>query len=178
MHPLAPYLLATALSWVPLKMHEYTGVDPEETLARYESIVHDLEAVALDPREAPLFEGPTGRAQTALLMLAVVSYESGGFRADVDRQDQPTGDGGHAWCLAQLHKPYAEGLTDRVSCFRGELRALRDSWTMCDPLGWDPAYRITGYTVGHCELDEPQAKHRVLRATKWWVAYPWLPPVD
>jgi len=180
--PIARYLLAAALSWSPLAAHDYTRVARADTQARYESIVADLETVALDPFEDPLFEGPTGRAQTALLMLAIASYESGGFRADVDQQDHPSGDGGHAWCLAQLHDEapshYARGLTDRVSCFRGMLHALRDSWSMCVTDGWDPAYRITGYTVGHCELDEPQAKHRLERAMRWWAMAPWLPPVS
>jgi hypothetical protein len=175
---LAPYLYATALAWSPLSAHDYTRVDRAVTDARYHSIAEDLERVVLDPREAPLFDGPTARAQTAVLMLAIASFESGGFRADVDRQDEASGDGGAAWCLAQLHLPYAKGLTDRASCFRGMLHALHDSWDMCATDGWDPAYHITGYTVGHCEANEPEALHRAGRAMKWWAASPWLAPVD
>jgi len=179
---LAPYLHAAMLIWSPLAAHDYTKVSREETYDRYWSIAYDMETVASDPHEAPLFDGPTGRAQTALLMLAIASYESGGFRADVDRQDAPTGDGGHAWCLAQVHEPYARELTigpaGRVSCFRAELHALRDSWALCPTDGWDPAYRLTGYTVGHCEADEPHATHRAERATRWWALAPWLPPID
>jgi hypothetical protein len=48
---------------------------------------------------------------------------------------------------------------------------------MCSTDRWDPAYRITGYTVGHCESNEPQAMHRVKRAITWWALYPWLPPL-
>jgi hypothetical protein len=176
---IAPYLFAAMLTWAPLGWHDYTRIPRTETLARYGSIASDLADVVLDPEEVPLFDGPTGRAQTAVLMLSIASYESGGFRADVDRQDKPTGDGGHAWCLGQLHGKYAEGLTDRQSCFRGMLHALRDSWAMCNDIdGWDVAYHLTGYTVGVCTEDEPEAKHRADRAMRWWANAPWLPPVS
>jgi len=130
LHGLAAYLLAAMSLWAPPSVHDYTKTPRAETEARYESIASDLATVALDPDEVPLFAGgEIGRAQTALVMLAIASYESGQFRSDVDRQDKPTGDGGHAWCIAQLHDEepshYARGLTDRVSCFRGMLRALR-----------------------------------------------------
>jgi hypothetical protein len=178
---LATYLFATAVAFGPLEAHDYTGAPRAQTELRYHAIAADLAGVVLDPAEAPLFEGPTGRAQTAVLVLAIASYESGGFRADVDRQDQPTGDGGHAWCLGQVHDPYARGLTDRPSCFRAMLAALRDSWAMCrpsEPAAWDPAYRISGYTVGSCQVGERHAVKRAGRATRWWAFAPWLAPVD
>jgi len=180
---LAGYLHAAMIAWSPIAAHDYTGVSRAETDDRYWSIAYDLEIVAGDPDEKPLFDGPTGRAQTALLMLAIASYESGGFRWDVDRQDKPTGDGGHAWCLAQVHDPYARELVKlgpdgRISCFRAELHALRDSWNMCKTDSWDVAYHLTGYTVGHCEAYEPESIHRAKRALTWWSAAPWLPPVD
>ena len=170
------YLLAAMLTWAPLEAHDYTKIPRDVTRARYESIARDLEVVVTDPLEAPLFDGPTGRAQTAVLMLAIASYESGQFRADVDREDRPTGDGGAAWCLGQLHAPYSDGLTDRVSCFRGMLRALRDSSAMCGTE--DVARRFSGYTVGVCLDGEAKAQHRVTRARAWWAVAPWLPPVD
>jgi len=172
LHGLAAYLLAAMSFWAPPAVHDYTGTPRAVTEARYESIATDLATVALDPAEVPLFAGEVGRAQTALVMLAIASYESGQFRADVDRQDKATGDGGFAYCLGQLHGKYAEGLTDRVSCFRGQLRALRDSWSMCK--AGTPADRITGYTVGHCEPGEPQARLRMERALSWWSKHPYL----
>lgn len=175
LHGLAAYLLAAMSSWAPPSVHDFTGTPRAVTEARYESIATDLATVALDPEEVPLFAGEVGRAQTALLMLAIASYESGQFRFDVDRQDKPSGDGGLAYCLGQLHGKYAEGLTDRVSCFRGQLRALRDSWAMCKT--GTPADRITGYTVGRCDPGEPQAIHRMERATRWWGKHPYLAPV-
>ena len=180
LHGLAAYLLAAMHLWAPPSVHDYTKTPRAETEARYESIAADLATVALDPDEVPLFAGgEVGRAQTALVMLAIASYESGQFRADVDRQDKPTGDGGRAYCLGQLHDEapmhYARGLTDRVSCFRGQLRALRDSWNMCK-FG-PPADRITGYTVGHCEPGEPQARRRMERAFSWWSKHPYMAPV-
>jgi len=179
MHTLAPYIFAMMQVWAPFHIHDHTGVPRFATMARYWGIASDLETVVFDPEEAPLFDDPAvGRAETAVLILAIASYESGGFRADVDREDKPTGDGGHAWCLGQLHDQYASGLTDRVSCFRGMLHALRDSWSMCHSDDGDVVYRTTGYTVGHCEANEPGAELRVKRARDWWSLAPWLPPVS
>ena len=169
---LAAYLLAAARTWAPPSWHDFTRVPRAETEARYAAIATDLTAVVLDPAEAPLFGDELGRVKTALLMLAIASYESGGFRKDVDQQDHASGDGGHAWCLAQLHEPYAHGLTDRVSCFRAQLRALHDSFALC-PEG-PTSSRIAGYTVGHCEVDEPEAVHRSDRAARWWTSHPWV----
>jgi hypothetical protein len=178
---LAGYLLAAMQAWSPLSGHDYArgsltvSQARMDTELRYESIARDLEYAA--NVEDPFWDGPTGRAQSAILVLAIASYESGGFRVDVDREDRPTGDGGHAWCLGQLHDSYAAGLTDRVSCFRGMFRAIHDSMRMCRSETWDPAYQLSGYTVGHCEVGEAQASHRAARATRWWALAPWLPPV-
>jgi hypothetical protein len=57
-------------------------------------------------------------------------------------------------------------------------RAIRDSMAMCRGEEWDVALWVTGYTVGHCEEGEPQAKHRVELALRWWARAPWLPPID
>lgn len=173
---IATYLFAAMLQWAPIEWHDYTGVPRTVTQARYLSIAADTAIVVDDPREEPLFPGPTGRAKTAVVVLAFASYESGGFRADVDREDRASGDGGHAWCIGQLHAPYSDGLTDRQSCLRGILRALRDSSAMCG--SEDLARRFSGYTVGICLDGEPQALHRVKRAWEWWAMAPWLPPID
>jgi len=173
---LAAYLYSAAASWAPLGWHDYTHASHAETEERYRAIVADLAAVALDPAVAPLFGDELGRVKTALLMLAIVSFESGGFRADVDTEEHATGDHGRAWCLAQLHDEapshYARGLTDRRSCFRAELRALHDSWALC-PDG-PTSDHLTGYTVGHCDPGEPQAVRRSDRAARWWTAHPFV----
>ena len=174
---LAGWLLFIMQLWVPPSAHDYRA-PRAETEARYQDIAADLDLVTSDPDEKPLFAGPTGRAQTALLMLAITRFESGGWRGDVDQEDEPSGDGGRAWCLAQLHAPYADDLTDRVSCFRAMLRALRDSWALCPSEGWDVARHLTGYTRGRCVEDEPEAQHRAALATRTWLAMPWLAPVN
>lgn len=168
----AAYLYAAMRVWSPPAAHDYTGASRVDTEAHYQAIAWDLARVALDPGEAPLFGDELGRVKTALLMLAIVSYESGGFRADVDTEAHATGDGGRAWCLAQLHDGYAKGLTDRASCFRAELRALHDSWKLC-PEG-PTSDHLTGYTVGHCDPGEPQAVRRSDRAARWWTAHPFV----
>ena len=152
---LAEYLLATMLAWYPASGHDFTRVPRAETEARYAAIAHDLATVASGPLEAPLFEGADGRAQTALLMLSFAGYESGGFAAKVD-QPTASGDGGHAWCLCQVHMPFARGIVDRPSCFRAGFRAMRASREMCGGLR-SVADRLTGYTVGRCLHDEPGA---------------------
>jgi len=180
LHGLAAFLYAAMIAWAPPALHAYTGASQEITEARYASIAQDLADVALDPEEEPLFAGDVGRAQTALLMLAITRYESGGWRADIDNQ-KPSGDcsGGkcRAACLAQLQGIYAEDLSDRKSCFRAELRALRDSWALCSSPSWKGSDRMTGYTVGRCEEGEHGARLRFKLATSWWKDHPFLPPV-
>jgi|SRR5579863_4124309 len=168
---LSAYLLQAMITWAPPSDHDWK--EPRiATEAHYLSIADDMAHVAMDPLEPPLFEGGDGRARTALYLLAIVSFESGGFRLDVDREDRPTGDGGKAWCLAQLHDRFARGLTDRVSCFRHELAAVRESWRMCPYPSL--ADRLTGYTVGRCVSAETQARHRVERWTSYWSRHPFV----
>ena len=91
MDGLVSYLVSAMLSWVPL--YAQTAESKEEALARYESIAQDVAAVAYDDQESPLFSGPNGRAQTALLMLSIASYESS-YRKTVD-DGTGLGDHGH-----------------------------------------------------------------------------------
>src|SRR5262249_30979675 len=51
--------------------------------SRYTAIARALADVALDPEEKPLFDGPTGRARTAAMLLAL-SYHESAWRRDVD----------------------------------------------------------------------------------------------
>src|ERR1700761_7071563 len=73
MDSLVAYLVAAMVGWVPL--YAQPNELPDEVMDRYESIARDAATVALDPDEAPLFEGPDGRTRTALLMLSVASFE-------------------------------------------------------------------------------------------------------
>lgn len=75
----------------------------EEATSRYEDIARDTAYVVWDPQEKPIFHGSRGRVRTALVLYAVILYESG-FRKDVDNGEGPMskGDGGQSWCLNQI----------------------------------------------------------------------------
>src|SRR5579859_6955591 len=100
MESLVTYLVAAMVAWVPLHAHAPTEA-PEDVRARYESIAHDAAVVALEQNEAPLFDGPDARAETAVLMLSVASFESS-FRKTVD-DGVGRGDRGRSYCLMQIH---------------------------------------------------------------------------
>jgi hypothetical protein len=171
---LAAYFLTAMLSWYPLKTHNFTKKTEAQTLERYQSIATDLatvvmteEPLPLDPKGLhPEFEG---RPQTGMVELSFAGFESGGFAEDVDNMTR-LGDGGNAKCLMQLHSPYKERVTDRVSCFREGLRAMHDSWNMCQ-YATRIADHLTGYTVGRCMYKEHGAELRVDRGVKYWNAF-------
>jgi hypothetical protein len=181
MHALVTYLLSAMMAWAPLAEHDYYA--PEyETEERYNAIAHDLAEVALDPNEPPLFGGPQGREQTAMLMAAIAFYESGGYRRDVDLGvgARSRGDSGKSWCLMQIN--IGAGMTrerwtgrelveDRHKCFHAGLARIRESFALCRymPL----ADRLTGYTKGRCERNEPLAHRRMGLAMNFWAAHPY-----
>jgi hypothetical protein len=148
-------------------------------LVRYGAMAQDFARVALDEGEAPLFEGDTGRPQTALLMAAVASYESG-YRSDVD-QGTVKGDHGKALCIMQVQvygktaENYSreEVMNDRAKCLRVALHRMRQSFTMCK--GLRLVNRLAGYTVGSCK-EEEKSEWRVLRALNYWKAHPFQDP--
>lgn len=76
----------------------------KEATARYESIAKDVLEVAWDPQEKPIFPGSRGRSRTAMVLLAVITFESA-FRKDVDLGEGKLskGDGGKSWCLNQIN---------------------------------------------------------------------------
>lgn len=175
MESLASYLVVAMLAWVPVHAHAPLE-SREHVLARYESIANDVATVALDDNETPLFEGPDGRTETALLMLAVASYESS-FSKRVDEGIR-RGDHGYSYCLMQIHiGPGAtrEGwngrqlIEDRKLCFRAALHILQASFTACRKLPVDD--RLSAYASGHCFADAMISRSRVGRARAWWESH-------
>jgi hypothetical protein len=156
------------VAWAPPK----TDAD----LDRYKRIASDIEAVAYDPAEAPVVDGPDGRARTALL-LASTAYDESYFRADVD-DGRARGDGGRSVCVMQI---WVEGRTregwsanelvaDREKCVRAALHIMRGSLAWCRRLsGGD---RLGGYTHGQCVTP-----NRIGRA-RWARAFAWPVPVN
>ena len=124
MDSIVAYLVAAMIGWVPLHAH-LPSESVDDARARYESIARDVVSVAFDESESPVFSGPEGRTQTALLMLSVASYESG-YRKVVD-DGRRLGDHSHSYCLMQVRVGTGvtrEGwsghdlVTDRRLCFR------------------------------------------------------------
>lgn len=76
----------------------------EEATERYESIANDVAYVVWDPQERPIFHGSRARVRTAMVLLAVITFESA-FRKDVDYGvgKLSKGDGGKSWCLNQVN---------------------------------------------------------------------------
>ena len=144
---------------------------------RYASIAHDVAEVALDSNEDPLFDGEGARAQTALLLTAVASFESG-FRKEVD-QGSIRGDSGRSWCILQVQVfgRTAEQWTgkdlieDRKRCVRASLHRMHDSFEACKKL--PQVHRLSGYTRGRCGPD-PKAEWRMRREMNWWKAHPFV----
>ncbi len=180
MHALMTYILSAMMAWAPVAGHDYYA-SREDTTERYEAIAHDLAEVALDPEEPPLFGGPQGRAQTALLMTSIAFFESGGFRRDVDLGFGPRskGDSGKSWCLMQIN--VGDGKTaerwtgrdlveDRRKCFRAGLGRIRQSFALCHALPL--VDRLSGYTKGRCEAADDASRRRLTRAMDFWEEHP------
>jgi hypothetical protein len=179
MESLVSYLVGAMVSWVPLHAHAPLE-SREHAVERYEGIARDAASVALDDSEASLFDGPTGRTETALLMLSVASYESS-FSAKVDDGSR-RGDHGRSYCLMQIrvgqgatHEGWSgrELIADRKRCFRAALHILRLSFTACRNLRVDD--RLSAYASGHCFSAAAVSRSRVARARAWWEAH--TPPM-
>lgn len=180
MESLASYLVVAMLTWVPVHAHAPLE-SSAHVMTRYESIASDVASVALDEDESPLFDGPDARTETAVLMLAVASYESS-FSRKVDEGIR-RGDHGYSYCLMQIHiGPGAtrEGwsgrqlIEDRKLCFRAALHILQASFAACRRLPVDD--RLSAYASGHCFADARISRSRVGRARSWWESH--APPKE
>jgi hypothetical protein len=175
MESLVSYLVAAMLAWVPLHAHAPLESDVKVT-ERYTGIARDAASVALDDSEPPLFEGPVGRAETALLMLSVASYESS-FSAKIDDGTR-RGDHGRSYCLMQIRIGQGEThegwsgpqlIADRKRCFRAALHILQTSFSVCRRLRVDD--RLSAYATGHCFANATISRSRIGRARAWWKSH-------
>jgi hypothetical protein len=172
------YFVTAMTAWIPMRAH----AEPvEDTMARYESIARDAAMVAYDDAEQPLFDGPDGRARTALLMLSIASFESS-YQHAVDI-GAGRGDHGTSYCLMQIR--VGEGttregwtgrqlVTDRTKCFRAALHILHGSFNVCHNLPMED--RMSAYATGRCLENTRASRVRVGRAQAWWSAH--APPAD
>src|SRR5665213_743767 len=178
MQTLITYLLTAMLAWSPLENHRYLlthmASDAERdayTEARYESIAKDLADVV--ENSPPLFSGMTGKAETALVILSIASYESGDFREDIDTI-KGSGDHGRAHCLMQIEFPLRAGetLNDRKDCFRIGLSRIKESMQACPKSHVEE--RLAVYARGKCDdtWGIRNSKMKMRRARGWFKANP------
>jgi hypothetical protein len=184
MESLVTYLVAAMMTWVPLNAQPRSE-SPETSQAHYESIARDLASVVWDESEQPLFDGPDARAETALLMLSIASFESS-YQVKVDDGNH-RGDNGHSYCLMQIHVgdgKTREGWTggdlvaNRTMCFRAALHILHASFNACRAFPLED--RLGAYATGHCFQGANISRSRVSRARNYWLAHapPRLPPSE
>ncbi len=170
------FIVAAMHSFVPTSNHA-SYETRETTEARYEAVADDIATIVLDEAEAPLFKGEAGRAQTALLLASVASYESS-FNAVTARGGSLTpgdNDGGRAVGLWQTHVygHTEEGWTradlagDRQKQIRIALRRMRASFKVCQGVRLED--RLAHYATGGnaCTPNE-KATARMTRALRWW----------
>ena len=181
MNLLVVWLTAAMLAWSP---PQPSKIGPESE--RYATIARSVLDIAFDPVEKPLFAGMTGRAKTALQILAIAGFESN-FREDV-QYGTKRGKAGDA-CLMQIIVPRSKTLRlnelsyewipakseergftaddlvgpDTHSYFRADLHMVRESFQICGDLSM--------YTNGKCN-HETKAKHREMRAKQHYKMHP------
>jgi hypothetical protein len=145
---------------------------PAQRTERYRAIAADLDAVIA--AEPPLFRGPSGRKQSAALVLAVAHHESG-FAIDVDRGPCYRGrdgkglrcDSGRAACLLQVRGTPAELaalFADRRKCFREGMALLRRSLGACSQLPME--HRLAAYASGNCSGGYEESKAMMASAQR------------
>lgn len=156
---LAPWLVAAMRAWAP--------TDAPAELARYAAFASDVAAVAV---ERPIAGTP---AETAALLLAIASFESGGFRADV-MACRITGDGGRSLGPWQTQRAPRSVCTDHRAAARVALDRIEESWTMCG------RGELAGYTAGRCSstVGRRIGARYAARAREWLRAAPLLEPVS
>lgn len=161
---LTAYLYAAMLSWVPLSAHTFRETEPVTT-ARYLDFAEHLANVALDPNEVPLYDSPSGRAKTALLLASIASFETGQFDPDVI-WCLHSGDGGRAWGPWQTHASKERACLSIESAAHQALEQIRESRRMCAslPVEW----RLSGFTAGNCRDGHAESARRVNRAMRYW----------
>ncbi len=168
MNELATYLMTAMISWSPLSNHAYHEAK-SITEARYAQIASEVADASFE--EEPLFAGPDGRAKTAEYMLSIASYESGGFREDVQFCTL-AGDGNKAFGLFQSHGNKDAICYSLRAAYHVALEQARESLRACRAL---PLYeQLSGYTAGDCVHGRHASKIRSGRAFRYWAEHPFV----
>jgi hypothetical protein len=173
----------------------------DETVARYDSIAHDLVEVVYDENEPPLFKGEHGRAKTIAILESIAWHESGkALRKDVDTGEgrRARGDSGGSVCLMQIN--VGKGRTPRYNtvkkrfAYRGDPESeLIEGYTADELLSDRKKCFLTGlrlaresftacgnvpldqslklYASGKCDAGTDESKHRMDKGMKWYNAH-------
>jgi hypothetical protein len=145
-------LVSAMLAWTPPTEHAWTGESGLDTIARYHHIARVSAEAALDEAPLPGLTGP----QSAALLVAVGSMESGGWAKDV--QDCTRGgDGGKSWTVFGLWGSRAGVCDDLKVAAHVAISRLRDSMETCR----GPAeLSLTRYASGHCGQGRRESRNR------------------
>jgi hypothetical protein len=177
MNALAAWIFAVVTALAPYRpanggMRRYRpDATAEAHAARLGTLATDLAAVVLANPPLP----GMGRASTLRLLLSIAYLESG-FERDVDLGlGHGRGDSGRSFCLMQVQTGQGhvkssdpeiaswtgpDLVADRTKCFRAGLSVLRGSLHACAHAGFQGADRLSAYTSGTCQANEPAAKAR------------------
>jgi hypothetical protein len=169
---LTAYLVFPMMVWSPPVNHLYVGETNDYVEARYFEIANDLAKVVIEEEPLDVWNEPKDvrRVHTAVLMLAIASFESGGFRSDVDK-GKTKGDRGHSKCLMQIWLRDNEKIDNRKECFRLGLDRIKESMNACK---YRPvSERLAVYASGKCDVGVAEGKHRYDRMQSWWNTAPW-----
>lgn len=187
------WLLAATESWTPSFAIKPTvdgtgkevvpGESAEAHRTRRALIVEGVLRAALSDTTPAVFDGAKGRLYGALLVLGIWNEESH-FDLRVDRyhcKGLPAGscDGGHAWCLGQVHPKDVPQLgytgedlaADYFKCARATLvrLAAAKAGTPKDAIAAD---RFCGYAIGHFESPCPPMRLRYQNMSRWAQKHP------
>lgn len=160
MNTLIAWMVATMMTLAPPDKPTFKAAEEtkEEREKRYEQIAKDIISVVNDQKETPLFKDQFSVRDSALVIMAIMSYESD-FRKDVDYGvgASARGDNGRSWCLMQVNLGNSrtkegwygkELVADRLKCIRAGYHLVQRSFFEC--LKGTEIDRLAMYTSGKC----------------------------
>lgn len=159
------YLLQAMTAWTPPSDHAFTGESYGAAEARYMEIATLISRVSAHQPPLPNLT----RNQGAVLLAAVGSFESGGWRKDV-QECRASGDHGRSWTLWQLYGTKEYLCRDPEFSATIALDRLRSSMSECGSL--PVAERLAGYASGSCTRGHAESRNRWNRAMNWIAAHP------
>ena len=174
MQTLAVYLYAAMVAWSPLSHHTFYEKEPVTAL-RYMSLAASVASEVTDPDEDPLFEDDPWRVKSALLILSVGSFESGGFNADV-QYCKRGGDGATSWGLFQSKAGKAVVCSSVRAAVRMAMKQVRASLHDCREE--KAQNRLAEYASGSCAYGQKESRDRMRRAEVWWREHPFSGAFD